>query len=253
MHDGDFPKQPAELSDDWLTAVLAGSGVIGEGRVTDHAVQPMDASGLAAETVKVELAYDRDIVGAPSSIVAKFTAPHGPLREVARAIRAYESEVNFYNDFGSDAGIPVPACYHAQVHADGVHFVILMENIQDGILGTAFPWMEEALKRKGIGNVTASDLKLIFTYMDSEFEDDHGPGIVVYSTERDVPSGAYVSMRVWQFYAAASGDTKAVGIHVNPGVPSKNAYVVPKAGLQRVLAKLPRQPALPLDVSIKGP
>lgn len=113
--------------------------------------------------------------------------------------------------------------------------------------------MDEALKEKGYGNVMVSDSKIVFKYASADFNGVTEQGIVVYSSERDVPEGnSYIKMRVWSCYEAAIADEKSAGILVNPGVSTKNPFVVTKPQMSAALPNLPRQPALPEDIYIKG-
>lgn len=112
--------------------------------------------------------------------------------------------------------------------------------------------MNNAVQEKGVGNVKSSDVNLVFKHMDSEFKDESGPGVIVYSGVDSVPSGAmFVEMRVWQCYEAVLADDEASGIHVNPGAPGMNPYTVSAAELRGALEQLPRQPALPFNISVK--
>ncbi|HPA78004.1 MAG TPA: hypothetical protein PLT67_07615 [Kiritimatiellia bacterium] len=113
--------------------------------------------------------------------------------------------------------------------------------------------MDDALKEKGIGNVKSSDMKLVFTYMDSEFSDGIGPGAIVYSDIYAVPPRTmFMEMRVWQCYEAILNDPRAKGIHVNPDAPNKKPYTVSATEMRGALDKLPRQPRMPMDISIKN-
>lgn len=112
--------------------------------------------------------------------------------------------------------------------------------------------MDEVLKEKRIGNVYSSESKIVFTTMESVFNDGEGPGVVVYSDLYSVPSGAiFIEMRVWQCYEAVLEENAVKGIHVNPGVSNKNPYTVSKSEIKNALSRLPMQERLPLDISIK--
>lgn len=85
--------------------------------------------------VRVALEYDADEPDAPSTIIAKFATPHEPLRRVLHSFGGYRSEIEFYRQLGSDAGIPTPRCFHADIDPESGVFVLLLEDLKDCRVG----------------------------------------------------------------------------------------------------------------------
>ncbi len=130
----DFPHGPEQLTDAWLTEVLCAGG----GRVVRHEWTPIGVQGAAAVVVRVALEYASRATGAPGSVVAKFAAPHEPMRLLMHGMGLYHREAEFYRRFGTDAGISIPVCYHAEIDAASGNFVLLLEDMSDSRVGDSF-------------------------------------------------------------------------------------------------------------------
>ncbi len=125
-----FPETPESVTDDWLTQVLRQDGEIADASVTGHTTALVEQQGAAAVVARFNLTYDADEPGAPRTLIGKFASPHGPIRALMQMIGGYAREVEFYQQFGDDAGIPTPRCYHASIDASGV-FALLLEDMSD--------------------------------------------------------------------------------------------------------------------------
>lgn len=124
-----IPGSPEALTPDWLTSTLRAAGVLCDARVASHVATPLETQGAAGIVARVVLAYDRREPDAPPSIIAKFAAPHEPIRALMHAFGGYAREVEFYRHFGADAGVPTARCYYAEIdHATGA-FVLLLEDM----------------------------------------------------------------------------------------------------------------------------
>ncbi len=126
-----IPETPDLVTDDWLTQALRQDGAIVEANVTAHTTELVELQGAAAVVARIGLTYDTDEAGAPHSLVAKFASPHEPIRALMRILGGYAREVEFYQQFGGDAGIPTPHCYHASIDLDSSAFALLLEDMID--------------------------------------------------------------------------------------------------------------------------
>ena len=129
------PPNAGALSAGWLTESLRRSGTLSAARVVTLAWTPVDTSGATATVVRVAIEYDRDEAGAPTTLVAKFASPHDPIRAVIHMFGLERNEVEFYRQLGTDAGIPVPRCYFADLDAASGHFVLLLEDLTNARVG----------------------------------------------------------------------------------------------------------------------
>ena len=130
------PSGPDQLSNAWLTAALRGAGAIGESAVSSHSWKAVERPGAAGSVVRITLDYEGNPgAAAPQTIIAKFASPYEPLRALLHSHGVYRTEVEFYRNFGSNAGIPVPRCYFADLDASSGYFVLLLEDMRDCRVG----------------------------------------------------------------------------------------------------------------------
>jgi hypothetical protein len=131
MIDGAIPASPEQVTDAWLTSALRQDGVLDRASVVAHTTELVEWQGAAGVVARFELDYDLPESGAPRSLVAKFASPHEPIRALMRAFGGYAREVEFYREFGADAGIPTPRCFHADIDPGSGVFVLLLEDMSD--------------------------------------------------------------------------------------------------------------------------
>lgn len=131
MTDGAIPASPEQLTDAWLTSALRDCGALKCASVMAHTAEPVEFQGAAGVVARCALDYDILEEGAPRSLVAKFASPHEPIRMLMRAVGGYAREVEFYRQFGADAGIPTPRCFHADIDRLSGVFVLLLEDMID--------------------------------------------------------------------------------------------------------------------------
>ncbi|MGA1824263.1 MAG: hypothetical protein ACMUIP_06310 [bacterium] len=140
------------------------------------------------------------------------------------------------------------ACSNGNNKAMSLQF---FEKIYVPVNPSSFLSLDKILAAKGIGNVTSGDLNLTYTYMDSSFEDQSAPALILYSDYRFIPSGeAYTALRVREFYEIAARDENAAGIVVNPDVSGTQSYTITKAEIQEAIPKIKKREPLPKDISI---
>jgi hypothetical protein len=123
-----FPRSAGELSREWLEARLRARGVLQSGHVGEIHVAPVGEPGLSSEVVRVTLAAE-GAIGVPVSLIAKFASAVAETRGAMHALGQYGYEVSFYRELGGAAGIPLPACYVAEIDRDSGEFVLLLEDL----------------------------------------------------------------------------------------------------------------------------
>ncbi|MEY2468092.1 MAG: hypothetical protein QOF21_790 [Actinomycetota bacterium] len=118
----DIPSSSTDITAEWLNEVLE------FGEVTEVAVENLGAGlGLLGEVVRLRLDYARD--PGPATLIAKLQSPAPENRFIGQIMGFYAREVNFYRYLADRMDVRVPQCFHAEVAADGVPFVILLEEI----------------------------------------------------------------------------------------------------------------------------
>lgn len=122
-----FPSQPADVSSEWLTAAMRGSGAIGDASVTAVRWEPI-GTGQVGDSARFHLSYDRANAG-PATVAGKFPAADAMSRGTAGAFGLYAKEVGFYRELAPQLGVRVPGVLAAEIAEDGVEFILLLEDL----------------------------------------------------------------------------------------------------------------------------
>ena len=121
-------ERPADLSADWLTAVL------GHGTVADFTIERI-GTGQMSECYRITLTYADDSASVPGSVVLKVAATDPNSRQTGRALGLYEREVRFYTDIAPGLSGPVAPCYHAAYDPESGAFDLLLGDAAPAVVG----------------------------------------------------------------------------------------------------------------------
>ena len=135
----------------FLTQVLRDQGWIGDATVVAAPAETVGA-GLMGICARYHLQLDRDVPGAPASVVGKFAAQDATAREFM-ASSGYPNELCFYRHFASRVTIRAPRCAYAAIDDDG-WFTLILEDCAP---------MEPGDQLRGctVGQVEAAVLELV--------------------------------------------------------------------------------------------
>ena len=133
MNTKDFPSTIEDVSADWLTGVLQGSGFDGA-QITDLQVEVIgEGVGIMGLLYRVKLLYSESSAKeVPQSVVIKVPSPHEQTRHIARAFMFYGKEIGFYRDAAKDTPLDTPRCYAAHHDPESDDFVLVLEDL-DGM------------------------------------------------------------------------------------------------------------------------
>ncbi|MDO9222594.1 MAG: phosphotransferase [Caulobacter sp.] len=112
----------------WLTQALRAAGVIGEATVTAATAKAV-GNGLVGDSFRFGLTYDREVAGAPSSVVGKFPAADPSSRASGAAHSLYLREVSFYRELASTVGIITPRPFFAEIDPATQDFTLILEDL----------------------------------------------------------------------------------------------------------------------------
>jgi len=93
------PADTDEITPDWLTAALREAGAIDHARVTSIQSGPVGHMGMTGQLYRLGISYDKAELGAPRSLLAKFSARHPEVRATVHSMGFYEREIGFYREF----------------------------------------------------------------------------------------------------------------------------------------------------------
>lgn len=136
-----IPRSPADITPAWLTEVL-GRPVTGV-----RAENLGEGIGVMGEVTRLHL--DADDAG-PATVIAKTISPAEQNLDTARTYGFYVREVAFYQQVADRMDVQVPVCLHADMAADGVPFVLLLEEVTgarqiDQLAGVDLPDAERVI------------------------------------------------------------------------------------------------------------
>ena len=114
------------LTPEWLTAALA--DVLGGATVVAVDAQWV-GTGQMARSVRLRLTLDREVEGAPASVVAKLPAGDDKTRATSAALRNYEIETSFYRELAPILPVRAPRCYHVAHDPVADEFVLVLEDL----------------------------------------------------------------------------------------------------------------------------
>lgn len=126
------PRSPEGVTPEWLTSALAGSVVLGSGRVTAVTPQSIGAgAGLFGQLARLQLTYD-GAHGAPPSMIVKMPTTNDGNREIGNLFQFYEREARFYEEVASSIEIRVPTCYYRVMDVANDEHLLLLEDMAIG-------------------------------------------------------------------------------------------------------------------------
>ena len=123
------PADADELSLEWLTAALHQAGALDQERVMSIKSAPVGQLGFAGQIRRLQISYDKPELGAPKSLVAKFSTPHPTARAAVHSMGFYEREIGFYRELAADCPVRTPRCYFGEVDMDSGASLLLLEDL----------------------------------------------------------------------------------------------------------------------------
>ena len=169
----DIPREPKDITAEWLTTALRSTGAIAPGVVISQADQEEigEERGFTGRILRVTIAgWSAPTSPAPSTLIAKLplasraagpgdsSAPATMVSTDAHLLRSAR-EVHFYLELASRSGIATPVCYFAGHDPATDGMVLLLEDLShhrfgDVLAGCSAP--DAALVLAGIARLHAS-------------------------------------------------------------------------------------------------
>jgi hypothetical protein len=132
-----IPSTPDSITPEWLTGAMRLSGALEYAHAVSIAVTPVAAgSGFVGQAARLQIEYDREEQGAPSSVFAKLSSADSAVREQFRKVGLYETEAGFYRDVAA-ATLPVrvPRAYVSLYDDATSASILLIEDLSDARFG----------------------------------------------------------------------------------------------------------------------
>src|SRR5436309_12599827 len=131
----DLIRQAADLSADWLTAVLRRSGVARDDAAVVNFEPSAIGTGQMSESYRVGLEWEGDASAGPDSVVVKVAASDETSRSTGFGVGVYEREIRFYREVAPRVGGAVAACHLAVYDSQEGWFTLVLEDATPAVQG----------------------------------------------------------------------------------------------------------------------
>ena len=118
-----FPTSPEAMTPAWLSAVLGQEPATLRGFTSAKV-----GTGQMCDSFRLALDWAEG-VEAPASVVAKCPSHDEASRHIAKLTGTYVKEVSWYRELAAGSGVAAPHCYHAQIAADDVDFILILSDL----------------------------------------------------------------------------------------------------------------------------
>ena len=156
-----LPTTTSEITAQWMTEALRGSGTIGaDTSVASVVLDPAAAGvGFMGEVGKVGVVYEGEATDAPTSIIAKFPTASPDIAAMMHPTRIYEREHRFYGELAPKSSLRTPEIYHVTCDTAPVpedeRYMLLMEDLSSLTLGDQLAGLSVEQARQALVAVAA--------------------------------------------------------------------------------------------------
>ena len=127
LRTGSIPASAADLTPQWLSAVLSASTGDDSLQISHVDVQPVGV-GVGIMSVLYRLTPTYSAGNGPKSVIAKLAPPYPQVREIAAGYHFYDREVSVYQQLGSELAFRPPHVHLARHDPSTDDFVIVLED-----------------------------------------------------------------------------------------------------------------------------
>jgi hypothetical protein len=130
VSDTEFPGTVDEITPEWLTQVLRGSGAIEGERVVAVSVGDMGGEqGNMADVSRIEVEYDSASEKSPRTLIVKSKRATLDPEWAKFAYPMYEREVEIYRGHDPDFNVRLPKCHFAEYDPKTTAMAIVLEDL----------------------------------------------------------------------------------------------------------------------------
>lgn len=126
---GRIPRYPADVTPEWLSAVLSGGTPVEVSKVDVTAI----GTGQTGATYRVSASYTTNPDGLPDTFVIKLPAQDDTVRD--RVTIGYRSECAFYATMADRVQVPVPQCFYCAITEDAMDYALLLADQAPAVQG----------------------------------------------------------------------------------------------------------------------
>ncbi len=125
-----IPQRPDEITVDWLRQALAFSGAFEPAQLRAVSIEPVGSGrGLLSAVVRCRLAWSSDAPQHPRSVIVKLHSRDRKTFRLARVVKLYRREYDFYRRIRPLAGVRTPEMLYADFAPFSHRFVMVLEDL----------------------------------------------------------------------------------------------------------------------------
>ena len=132
-----IPREPEDITADWLTDALRSSGVITTSSATSIDAGDTSAGhGFTGRIARLAVTYDSHEKEAPRSIIAKFPSYDPAIRAaVTDSAMSYEREIRCYENLLGNVALSTPRRYYSAHDAESGECILLLQDLAPARFG----------------------------------------------------------------------------------------------------------------------
>ncbi len=148
----DLPVRLDELGTDWLTAAFTESGILRDAKVSRAEVDRIgEGEGFIGVIARLELAYDGNADGAPTTTIVKIPTDVPENRMMGELMGVYWREIHFYEELAPELPVRTPALHYAALTEDPMRtrqykFVAVMDLLPGFIVDKMMVYAKQSMK-----------------------------------------------------------------------------------------------------------
>ncbi len=146
------PRHIDDITPQWLEYALRQGGLLGEASIKsiDKTVIG-DDKGFLSFVVRAVITYDKEVAGAPSSVVIKIEPDEGDFKKFGDETNAFLREIRFYREVAGHVPIRLPKLYYAVDKPPA--YSMVMEDLSHFVPGDQLAGMHSAQVMKTVEEI----------------------------------------------------------------------------------------------------
>ena len=125
------PSNARDVTVDWLRQALAFAGSFDPRELEAMQIEPVGSGrGLMSEVIRCRLSWSPGARQTPESVIVKLHSPEGKTSRLARALKFYRREYDFYRRIGPSAALRSPAMLYGDFAPRTHRFVLVLEDLE---------------------------------------------------------------------------------------------------------------------------
>lgn len=124
-----IPETTKDITVEWLNDTLHANRFLKDESIVSLGHNPIAiGEGFMSDMARLTVAYDRDTLNLPITMIAKFPTAFESARAVGMQLNIYEKEIRFYQEVAPKSPIRTPGLIYGEVDSTNQRYALLMED-----------------------------------------------------------------------------------------------------------------------------